>query len=57
MDDDDELRAMLGATLEAGGCRVLGARDGEEAWRVIARGGFPMCWSPTCACPAWTARR
>ena len=41
VDDDDELRAMLGATLEAGGCRVLGARDGEEAWRVIARGRIP----------------
>ncbi|MBL7250593.1 hybrid sensor histidine kinase/response regulator [Alloalcanivorax marinus] len=41
VDDDDELRAMLGATLENGGCRVLGARDGEEAWRVIGRGRIP----------------
>ncbi len=41
VDDDDELRALLGATLETGGCRVLGARDGEEAWRVIARGRIP----------------
>ncbi|GAA5127006.1 hybrid sensor histidine kinase/response regulator [Alloalcanivorax gelatiniphagus] len=41
VDDDDELRSMLARTLERGGCRVLGARDGREAWRVIVRGGVP----------------
>ena len=41
VDDDDELRALLGAALEEGGCRVLGVRDGEEALRVIGRGTQP----------------
>lgn len=41
VDDDDELRSMLVAALEQGGCRVLGARDGREAWGVIARGEVP----------------
>jgi len=41
VDDDDEWRSVLLAALEQGGCQVLSARDGREAWRVIARGQVP----------------
>lgn len=41
VDDDDELRVMLATALEDGGCRVLCARDGNEAERLVRRGDVP----------------
>ncbi|MCC4307831.1 response regulator [Alcanivorax marinus] len=41
VDDDDEWRSVLVTALEQGGCQVLSARDGREAWGVIARGRVP----------------
>jgi signal transduction histidine kinase len=41
IDDDDDLRDMLTAALEHGGCKVTGAATGAEAERHMERGGQP----------------
>lgn len=41
VDDDDELRVMLASALEEGRCRVLCAKDGGEAERLVLRGDVP----------------
>ncbi len=39
VDDDEDIREMVGLILQSSGYRVVGARDGLEAWQRVTGGG------------------
>jgi chemotaxis family two-component system sensor histidine kinase/response regulator PixL len=41
IEDNDGLRAALALMLEARGYKVVQARDGQEGWEYLERGGCP----------------
>ena len=41
VEDNDGVRASLALLLESRGYRVVQARDGQEAWEYLERGGCP----------------
>jgi CheY-like chemotaxis protein len=41
VEDDDDLRDVVGVTLERHGFQPIGARDGQEALELLAQGPLP----------------
>ena len=54
VEDDGAMRELLREALEEEGYEVIAAAGGREGLRKVRGGGWTW-WSPTCACPTWTA--